>query len=548
MVENTEEFKQSRNDLKIYAKSYILKKKKLNVDLEQQNSVARYVIYARKSTEDDKRQVQSIEDQIDHCTRFAKANNLHVIDIVREEKSAKIAGKRKRFSEMLRAIKNKEGYDSILAWHPDRLARNMKESGEILDMLDNGVIKDLKFTSYTFNNDTAGKMTLSILFAMAKEFSDKLSDDTKRGISKKVSEGKFCGANKRGYVKSSSEYYRKDPDSFELYASTWKTYLSGKSSQSSLIEDLKKQGVKNINKNTLSNMFQDPFYAGIYCFGGQVVDLTEVDPKFPVMVGASDFLTVQRMSLEVPRGWRKTNEFRPFNDLVICGDCGKLMTSGLSSGHKEKYLSVTCGNSKCRAKRKELGILPIANTIRGKIIIETTVKFLSEQLKVNRVSYEKAKMEYLKSRDWTLRELVEKIKAVRIAVTTLQRKISNISDLLVEDSGDLTLKDRWKSDIKKLSLQEKEQLKKLDYLQNSKAEIERQVIEDFPSYDQFVNFFKNAVNVVQKTDDAQLIDKIVKMVFVNLVAKDKSIVRMDVQEPFRSYSKLKNTFGVADGI
>jgi len=87
---------------------------------------------------------------------------------------------------MLDTIKKGDFYNSILSWHPDRLSRNMKESGEILDMLDNDLIVDLKFSSYTFNNDTAGKMTLSILFAMAKEFSDKLSDDIKRGIEKQL--------------------------------------------------------------------------------------------------------------------------------------------------------------------------------------------------------------------------------------------------------------------------------------------------------------------------------------------------------------------------
>jgi site-specific DNA recombinase len=151
-----------------YAESFNLKKNKTKSEQQLSNRKDLYVIYARKSTEDDQRQVQSVEDQIDHCRKYAEQNGLEVVAVVREEKSAKIAGKRLKFQEMLDTITSGTFYNSILAWHPDRLSRNMKESGEILDMLDNDVISDLKFSSYTFNNDTAGKMTLSILFAMAK--------------------------------------------------------------------------------------------------------------------------------------------------------------------------------------------------------------------------------------------------------------------------------------------------------------------------------------------------------------------------------------------
>lgn len=165
-----------------YGRLYNLKRNKSE---DEEDSPVRYVIYARKSTEDKERQVYSIEQQVEECKRYAKRESLEVVEVLKEEKSAMTAGKREVFSKMLKSLYSKYKYTGIIAWHPDRLARNMKESGEILDMLDKGIIKDLKFPSYTFNNDAAGKMTLSILFAMAKEFSDKLSEDTKRGNSKK---------------------------------------------------------------------------------------------------------------------------------------------------------------------------------------------------------------------------------------------------------------------------------------------------------------------------------------------------------------------------
>ncbi len=49
----------------------------------------RYVIYARKSTEDKKRQIKSIKDQITECRNYAEDNGYRVTKIFREEMSAK---------------------------------------------------------------------------------------------------------------------------------------------------------------------------------------------------------------------------------------------------------------------------------------------------------------------------------------------------------------------------------------------------------------------------------------------------------------------------
>jgi site-specific DNA recombinase len=66
-------------------------------------------------------------------------------------------------------------YDGILAWNPDRLARNMREGREILDMIDSGYIIDLKFVTHPFTPDANGKMLLGMAFVLSKQFSDELS-------------------------------------------------------------------------------------------------------------------------------------------------------------------------------------------------------------------------------------------------------------------------------------------------------------------------------------------------------------------------------------
>jgi DNA invertase Pin-like site-specific DNA recombinase len=162
-------------------------------------SKLKYALYARKSTEGEGRQVRSIGDQIKDCEKLAKELGVQVVKpYIEETKSAKTPGRRPKFTQMLKDIQANK-YQGILCWHPDRLARNMIEAGQIIDMLDNGVIKDLRFHSHQFSNDANGKMLLGMLFVFSKHYSDDLSAKVSRGVKNNFAEGKASGVPKHGY-------------------------------------------------------------------------------------------------------------------------------------------------------------------------------------------------------------------------------------------------------------------------------------------------------------------------------------------------------------
>jgi predicted site-specific integrase-resolvase len=62
----------------------------------------RYVLYARRSSEDEDAQVRSIPDQIKQCQQFAEREGLHIVEIVEEKKSAKVPNKRDEFNRVVR--------------------------------------------------------------------------------------------------------------------------------------------------------------------------------------------------------------------------------------------------------------------------------------------------------------------------------------------------------------------------------------------------------------------------------------------------------------
>src|ERR1019366_1110562 len=95
-----------------------------------------YFMYVRKSSKGREKQILSIPSQIEVLKQLAKQQGLLVIECIKEKESAHVPG-RPEFNRMMHRIEAGEA-NGILAWHPDRLARNSKDGGEIVYFLDTG--------------------------------------------------------------------------------------------------------------------------------------------------------------------------------------------------------------------------------------------------------------------------------------------------------------------------------------------------------------------------------------------------------------------------
>ncbi len=83
----------------------------------------KFFLYARKSTEDEERQVRSIEAQLVELRQYADKEKISIIEEFIESKSAKKPG-RIVFNKMIEKVKQSKEAIGLLAWHPDRLGRN----------------------------------------------------------------------------------------------------------------------------------------------------------------------------------------------------------------------------------------------------------------------------------------------------------------------------------------------------------------------------------------------------------------------------------------
>ena len=158
----------------------------------------KYFLYARKSTEDDDHQIMSIEAQLFELHEYARKENLEILEEFQESKSAKKPG-RELFNEMMARIDEMDGV-GILAWHPDRLARNSVDGGRIIYAVDTTKIVSLRFPTFWFEPTPQGKFMLQVAFGQSKYYSDNLVENINRGIRQKVRRGEWLVRAPFGYV------------------------------------------------------------------------------------------------------------------------------------------------------------------------------------------------------------------------------------------------------------------------------------------------------------------------------------------------------------
>jgi DNA invertase Pin-like site-specific DNA recombinase len=292
----------------------------------------RCLVYCRKSTEDEDRQVMSIpSQQSELAERFPESNQIEIIDRVEESMSAKRPG-RVVFNRLLDRIEAGEA-DCLVAWAPDRLARNSIDGGRIIYLLDRGLIRDLKFATWNFENNAQGKFMLQIAFAQSKHYSDNLSDVIKRGNRAKLERGWVPSGYRIGYVRcAETNTTIPDPTLFPLVRRMFDLFLSGSHRPAEIVriagEDWgmrtpqrKKFGGKPIALSSFYKMLCNPFYAGVILWNGAVYQ-----GRHQPLVTLAEFDQIQRLLGRAHQERPQKHSF-PFTGTMRCGACGLMITA-----------------------------------------------------------------------------------------------------------------------------------------------------------------------------------------------------------------------------
>jgi len=205
--------------------------------------MTKYFLYARKSTEDEERQVMSIEAQLAELNEFAKRENIFIAQTFIESKSAKKPG-REIFNEMMAAVHKSKEPVGLLAWHPDRLARNSIDGGQIIYSIDTTKIVSLRFPTFWFEPTPQGLFMLQVAFGQSKYYSDNLSENVKRGVRQKLRRGEWPTKAPFGYV-NNAKTRNIEPDELKSRAvkKVFAEFATGNLTLSSMSERLSFWGV-----------------------------------------------------------------------------------------------------------------------------------------------------------------------------------------------------------------------------------------------------------------------------------------------------------------
>ncbi len=308
-----------------------------------ESQLTKYFLYIRKSTDDDEKQVLSLEAQLTEAKAFAEREHLPIVQMFEESQTAKVPG-RKEFNKMLDAIEEGLPYPvGIIAWHPDRLARNSVDSGRLIYLLDTGKLTTLKFPTFSFENNASGKMMLAMGLNYAKYFSDNLSENVRRGNRAKLRRGEWPGQKPFGFVYDARlRNIVPEPKEAAIVQAVFDEFSTGKYSLDSIAEFAAKRGLttksgKQRSKFGISAILTNDRYTGVMRWKGEAYE-----GKYKSIISPQLFQRVQTVlkGRSKPRKTKVRHAF-PFCGLFGCR-CGSMFTAQFARGNGGLYRYYRC--------------------------------------------------------------------------------------------------------------------------------------------------------------------------------------------------------------
>lgn len=284
----------------------------------------RTAIYARKSTESEDRQVQSLEDQKRELFRFAKREGLPDPVVYEEARSAKAPDKRPEFTRLLNDVETGE-IDVILVWAFNRLARNPVDGGRIAWLLQTGKLTMIRTPERTYKPDD-NALLIAIEGGMATEDLRNLRRNVNRGLESKIERGWHSAKAPIGYLNDPlTREIVPDPVRFPLVRLGWEMMLAGHSVadvhrellRRGLTTSTRRKAPRPVSNSRVHTIFRDPFYVGEIPWRGK-----RYAGRHEPMVTREQFDAVRRRLDSTPNGRLPLRRSFPYSGVFRCAVCG----------------------------------------------------------------------------------------------------------------------------------------------------------------------------------------------------------------------------------
>ena len=396
-------------------------------------------VYCRKSSEQEDRQVLSLDSQEVELMKVVKLNNLSVIHVYKESGSAHIIG-RKMFNEMLTRIENGEA-QGIVVWDESRIARNSMDGGKVIYMMDLKQIEEIYKPGKIYKNTPDDKSWMSMVFMMSKKESDDKGVNAKRGMNTKAEMGWYPAPAPLGYkntpdLKKGFKIIVKDEKKFELVKRLFLEIIKGKQAsqvykEASEIWKLTSQYGSILSRSAFYHILNNSFYYGEYEWpkdsGIWFKGLHES------MITKEEFDMVQKALGKFGRPITHNHIF-DLTGLFRCQECGCAITATQKTKHYKQtgrvvtytYYYCTKKNKKIKCNSRPLTQAEIFNQINNLLtkltpdqdFIDWSNKWLSVVHK-NEASFNE-----------------ETLKSQQAQLSRIERRLNKLLDMKLDDTID----------------------------------------------------------------------------------------------------------------
>ena len=216
----------------------------------------------------------------------------------------------------------------ILAWNPDRLARNSVDGGRVIYLVDTGKIISLKFPTFWFEPTPQGKFMLSVAFGQAKYYTDNLRENILRGIRQKIRRGELSAKAPIGYFNEPRlRTIEPDKNTFNKVKECLEAFATGRYTKTAIRDKMFSVGLtskdgKPLALSSIQKILTNPFYYGHFRYRGEVHEGSHTP-----MISKKLFDQIQEALVlnGKPRKKRGDKNF-PFLGFAVCGECGYAIT------------------------------------------------------------------------------------------------------------------------------------------------------------------------------------------------------------------------------
>jgi hypothetical protein len=384
------------------------------------------VIYTRVSTEDQKENGFSLQDQERRIRKYCTDQGLDIIAHYQDDYSAKDFN-RPQFQKMLSDLKDKRIKPShLICLRMDRFSRNLEET-----LIMTKVLKELKVEVYFIEGNvdlsTPESSILYMLSALLPQVeNERRGLNTKQGMRQALRQGKWMWQAPKGYSNDKLNKTIHPNDEAKYIKQGFLEVSFGIKSPDMVRKELNSIGFK-CSKQSFSKLLKDVIYTGKILVKAWKDEPEQIVKGIHEAIIDDDlFERVQNILNGRKRKQPKKSKLKslfPLRGHLICKRCGNNLTASSSKGSTKKYDYYHCQHG-C----KERISAQLANTEYEKLLASLVVNKEISELYTEALKDVYEQNEGLKEK---------KIQDCLKSISNSETKLKSIDDKLINNTLDI---------------------------------------------------------------------------------------------------------------